>query len=80
MLRLKENRKRIHNIIFLLNSMLLNHCFSQLRSTQVTMIHCSAYTAPHHILQKLSQVSSTYKSIVSESQHDNKKIVDVMKM
>ncbi|XP_063840903.1 LOW QUALITY PROTEIN: cytoplasmic dynein 2 heavy chain 1-like [Scylla paramamosain] len=37
-------------------SLLLNYCFSQLRSTQVTMIHCSAYTAPHHILQKLSQM------------------------
>ncbi|XP_037796301.1 LOW QUALITY PROTEIN: cytoplasmic dynein 2 heavy chain 1-like [Penaeus monodon] len=37
-------------------SLLLHHCFSKLRSTQATMIHCSAYTAPQHILQKLSQM------------------------
>ncbi|XP_042221258.1 cytoplasmic dynein 2 heavy chain 1-like isoform X2 [Homarus americanus] len=37
-------------------SLLLHHCFSRLRSTQVTMIHCSAYTAPQHVLQKLSQM------------------------
>ncbi|XP_069942834.1 cytoplasmic dynein 2 heavy chain 1 isoform X1 [Cherax quadricarinatus] len=37
-------------------SLLLHHCFSKLRSTQVTMIHCSAYTAPQHVLQKLSQM------------------------
>lgn len=53
-----------------MNSMLLQHCFSQLRSTQVTMIHCSAYTAPHHILQKLSQVSLTYKSAQYPKQCD----------
>ncbi|XP_068211563.1 cytoplasmic dynein 2 heavy chain 1 [Palaemon carinicauda] len=37
-------------------SLLLHDCFSKLRSTQVTMIHCSAYTAPQHVLQKLSQM------------------------
>ncbi|XP_042887569.1 cytoplasmic dynein 2 heavy chain 1-like [Penaeus japonicus] len=37
-------------------SLLLHYCFSKLRSTQATMIHCSAYTAPQHILQKLSQM------------------------
>ncbi|XP_069998938.1 cytoplasmic dynein 2 heavy chain 1 isoform X2 [Penaeus vannamei] len=37
-------------------SLLLHHCFSKLRSTQATMIHCSAYTAPQHILQKLAQM------------------------
>ncbi|KAF2362508.1 ATPase dynein-related AAA domain [Trinorchestia longiramus] len=37
-------------------SKLLHHCFSQLRGTQVAVVHCSAYTAPHHILQKLTQM------------------------
>ncbi|XP_018025771.1 cytoplasmic dynein 2 heavy chain 1, partial [Hyalella azteca] len=37
-------------------SKLLNHCFAQLRGTQVAVVHCSAYTAPHHILQKLTQM------------------------
>ncbi|XP_077984893.1 cytoplasmic dynein 2 heavy chain 1-like [Glandiceps talaboti] len=35
--------------------MILKHCFEQLRSTQVAMIHCSAQTSPTHILQKLAQ-------------------------
>ncbi|CAM1329611.1 Uncharacterised protein at_DN1743, partial [Pycnogonum litorale] len=37
-------------------SMILKHCFQQLRSTQVATVHCSAQTSPQHILQKLSQV------------------------
>ncbi|KAB7504442.1 Cytoplasmic dynein 2 heavy chain 1 [Armadillidium nasatum] len=37
-------------------SLLLDYCFSQLRSAQVAKIHCSAYTEPEHVLQKLSQV------------------------
>ncbi|XP_076054654.1 dynein cytoplasmic heavy chain beethoven [Oratosquilla oratoria] len=37
-------------------SLLLRHCFNQVRSTQVAVIHCSAYTEPQHVLQKLSQV------------------------
>lgn len=36
--------------------LLLRHSFEQLRSTQVTVIHCSAQTTPTHVLQKLSQV------------------------
>ena len=34
---------------------MLKHCFEQLRSTQVAIVHCSAQTNPTHILQKLSQ-------------------------
>ncbi|RXG65468.1 Cytoplasmic dynein 2 heavy chain 1 [Armadillidium vulgare] len=37
-------------------SLLLDYCFSQLRSAQVAKIHCSAYTEPEHVLQKLSQL------------------------
>ncbi|XP_075248310.1 cytoplasmic dynein 2 heavy chain 1-like [Convolutriloba macropyga] len=36
-------------------SMLLNHCFSQLRSVQIAAVYCSAQTSPEHILQKLNQ-------------------------
>lgn len=36
-------------------SMLLRYALSQLRSTQVAVIHCSAQTSSRHILQKLSQ-------------------------
>lgn len=36
-------------------SMLLRHALTQLRSTQVAMIHCSAQTSSRHVLQKLSQ-------------------------
>ncbi|XP_074649972.1 cytoplasmic dynein 2 heavy chain 1-like [Tubulanus polymorphus] len=35
--------------------LLLNHCFEQLRSTQVAVVHCSAQTNPTHVLQKLGQ-------------------------
>ncbi|XP_034023634.1 cytoplasmic dynein 2 heavy chain 1 [Thalassophryne amazonica] len=35
--------------------MLLRYAFSQLRSTQVAMVHCSAQTSSRHILQKLTQ-------------------------
>ncbi|XP_058542508.1 cytoplasmic dynein 2 heavy chain 1 isoform X7 [Neofelis nebulosa] len=35
--------------------MLLRHAFSQLRSTQIATVHCSAQTTPRHLLQKLSQ-------------------------
>ncbi|CAF3391936.1 unnamed protein product [Rotaria sp. Silwood1] len=42
---------------------LLRYCFRQLRSTQVTILHCSAQTSPIHVIQKLNQsciqVSST---------------------
>lgn len=44
-------------------STLLRYCFRQLRSTQVTILHCSAQTSPTHVIQKLNQaciqVSST---------------------
>lgn len=36
--------------------LLLRHCFQQLRSTQVAVIHCSAQTNPSHVLQKLGQM------------------------
>ncbi|KAJ3280883.1 Cytoplasmic dynein 2 heavy chain 1, partial [Borealophlyctis nickersoniae] len=35
--------------------MLLRHCFSQLKSTAVATIHCSAQTRSSHILQRLNQ-------------------------
>ncbi|NXG46652.1 DYHC2 protein, partial [Psilopogon haemacephalus] len=35
--------------------MLLHYAFSQLRSTQIATIHCSAQTTSQHVLQKLSQ-------------------------
>ncbi|XP_071126281.1 cytoplasmic dynein 2 heavy chain 1-like isoform X2 [Mytilus edulis] len=35
--------------------MLLKHCFEQLRSTQIAIVHCSAQTNPTHVLQKLGQ-------------------------
>ncbi|TPX70937.1 hypothetical protein SpCBS45565_g01524 [Spizellomyces sp. 'palustris'] len=38
--------------------MLLRHCFSQLKSTAIAMIHCSAQTRSSHILQRLYQSCS----------------------
>lgn len=35
--------------------MLLRYAFSQLRSTQIATIHCSAQTTSQHLIQKLSQ-------------------------
>ncbi|KAF3823514.1 hypothetical protein GH733_006982 [Mirounga leonina] len=35
--------------------MLLRYAFSQLRSTQIAAVHCSAQTTSRHLLQKLSQ-------------------------
>ncbi|XP_077915202.1 cytoplasmic dynein 2 heavy chain 1 isoform X5 [Halichoerus grypus] len=35
--------------------MLLRYAFSQLRSTQIAAVHCSAQTTSQHLLQKLSQ-------------------------
>ncbi|XP_069495113.1 cytoplasmic dynein 2 heavy chain 1 isoform X2 [Ambystoma mexicanum] len=35
--------------------MLLRYAFSQLRSTQIAIVHCSAQTTSRHVLQKLSQ-------------------------
>ncbi|OWK62944.1 Cytoplasmic dynein 2 heavy chain 1 [Lonchura striata] len=35
--------------------MLLHYAFSQLRSTQIATVHCSAQTTSQHLLQKLSQ-------------------------
>ncbi|KAI1893942.1 hypothetical protein AGOR_G00128840 [Albula goreensis] len=35
--------------------MLLRYAFSQLRSTQVATVHCSAQTSSRHVLQKLTQ-------------------------
>ncbi|KAF3692878.1 Cytoplasmic dynein 2 heavy chain 1 [Channa argus] len=36
--------------------MLLRYAFSQLRSTQVAVVHCSAQTSSRHVLQKFSQI------------------------
>lgn len=35
--------------------MLLHYAFSQLRSTQIVTVYCSAQTTSQHLLQKLSQ-------------------------
>lgn len=35
--------------------MLLRYAFSQLRSTEIATVHCSAQTTSRHLLQKLSQ-------------------------
>ncbi|CAI9737451.1 cytoplasmic dynein 2 heavy chain 1-like isoform X1 [Octopus vulgaris] len=37
-------------------SLLLHHCFEQLRSVSVATVHCNAQTTPLHILQKLDQM------------------------
>ncbi|RDD40688.1 Cytoplasmic dynein 2 heavy chain 1 [Trichoplax sp. H2] len=36
--------------------LLLHYCFSQLRSCQVALIHCSSQTSPSHVIQKLNQM------------------------
>lgn len=46
-------------------SMLLKECFSQVRSTQVAIIHCNAQTSPVHIVQKLQQACMTISGGVS---------------
>ncbi|CAB3367864.1 Hypothetical predicted protein [Cloeon dipterum] len=42
---------------------LLQHYFSQKRSIDVAEIHCSAQITPHHVLQKLKQVTIITSSI-----------------
>ncbi|GAB1603232.1 cytoplasmic dynein 2 heavy chain 1-like isoform X1, partial [Argonauta hians] len=37
-------------------SLLLQHCFQQLRSVSVATVHCNAQTTPVHLLQKLDQM------------------------
>ncbi len=44
-------------------SLVLKQCFTQLRSTQVAIIHCSAQTSPSNILQKLAQTCIQVNSI-----------------
>jgi len=44
-------------------SLVLKQCFTQLRSTQVAIIHCSAQTNPSNILQKLAQTCIQISSI-----------------
>jgi hypothetical protein len=41
-------------------SLLLSHLFSQLKSTNVATIHCSALTNAVHVIQKLSQARHTH--------------------
>ena len=43
-------------------TMILHHCFSKLRSTNVATIHCSANINPQNVIQKLSQVCLTVSS------------------
>lgn len=44
-------------------SLVLRQCFTDLRSTQVAVVHCSAQTNPTHILQKLAQTCIQVSSI-----------------
>jgi dynein heavy chain 2 len=44
-------------------SLVLKQCFTQLRSTQVATIHCSAQTSPNNILQKLAQTCIQISSV-----------------
>ncbi|XP_063237932.1 cytoplasmic dynein 2 heavy chain 1 [Bacillus rossius redtenbacheri] len=43
-------------------SLILNHCFSKLRATDVAVVHCSAQITPLHVLQKLNQVCMVISS------------------
>ncbi|XP_053312461.1 cytoplasmic dynein 2 heavy chain 1 isoform X2 [Spea bombifrons] len=42
--------------------MLLRYAFSQLRSTQIATVHCSAQTSPRHVLQKLTQTCVVFST------------------
>lgn len=42
-------------VYFCFFRMLLRYAFSQLRSTQIAAIHCSAQTTSQHVIQKLIQ-------------------------
>ena len=44
-------------------SLVLKQCFTELRSTQVATIHCSAQTNPSHVLQKLAQMCIQVSSV-----------------
>jgi dynein heavy chain 2 len=44
-------------------NIVLRQCFTQLRSTQVAIIHCSAQTNPSHVLQKLMQTCEQLSSL-----------------
>ena len=44
-------------------SLILKQCFTELRSTQVAIIHCSAQTSPSNVLQKLAQTCIQISSI-----------------
>lgn len=44
-------------------SLVLKQCFTDLRSTQVAIIHCSAQTTPSNVLQKLAQTCMLLSSI-----------------
>ena len=37
-------------------SLMLKHCFQQLRNTNVAIVHCSAHITPQHVIQKLAQM------------------------
>ena len=37
-------------------SLMLKHCFRQLRNTNVAVVHCSAHITPQHVIQKLAQM------------------------
>ncbi|KAK7812802.1 LOW QUALITY PROTEIN: hypothetical protein U0070_019828, partial [Myodes glareolus] len=49
--------------------MLLKYAFSQLRSTEIATVHCSAQTTSRHLLQKLSQTCMvlTYQGFYDEN-------------
>ena len=63
LLPLLDSNAKIKNQPFLLvgpegsgKSLLLHHCFKQLRATNVAVVHCSANITPQHVIQKLTQV------------------------
>ena len=42
-------------MVILYFSLLLEHCFAELRSAKVATVYCSSQTTPQHIIQKLTQ-------------------------
>eukprot|EP00759_Apiculatamorpha_spiralis_P039816 PhF_6_TR38629/c0_g1_i1/m.57632/K10414/DYNC2H, DNCH2; dynein heavy chain 2, cytosolic len=43
-------------------SLLLRHCFSQLKSTKVTILNCNAQTSAAHVIQKLNSTCQVFST------------------
>lgn len=43
-------------------SVLLRHCFDQLKSTSVAILHCNSQTTAAHVIQKINQSCNMYNS------------------